>query len=36
MNAEAESYRVTSKYYDAAYAVKQDLVDLPFYLDLAK
>jgi SAM-dependent methyltransferase len=31
-----ESYSVTAKYYDAAYATKQDLVDLPFYLDLAK
>jgi SAM-dependent methyltransferase len=31
-----ESYNVTAKYYDAAYATKQDLVDLPFYLDLAK
>jgi SAM-dependent methyltransferase len=31
-----ESYRVTAKHYDAAYATKQDLVDLPFYLDLAK
>jgi SAM-dependent methyltransferase len=34
--AGAESYRVTAKHYDAAYATKQDLVDLPFYLDLAK
>jgi SAM-dependent methyltransferase len=31
-----ECYNVTAKYYDAAYATKQDLVDLPFYLDLAK
>ncbi len=31
-----ESYSVTAKHYDAAYSVKQDLVDLPFYLDLAK
>ena len=31
-----ESYSITAKHYDAAYAVKQDLVDLPFYLDLAK
>src|SRR6202046_981982 len=30
-----DSYRVTAKYYDAAYSAKQDLVDLPFYLDLA-
>jgi SAM-dependent methyltransferase len=31
-----DSYRVTSRYYDAAYAAKTDLVDLSFYLDLAK
>ncbi len=31
-----ESYSVTAKHYDAAYAAKEDLVDLPFYLDLAK
>jgi SAM-dependent methyltransferase len=31
----ADSYRVTAKYYDAAYSAKQDLVDLPFYLELA-
>jgi SAM-dependent methyltransferase len=30
-----DSYRVTAKYYDAAYSGKQDLVDLPFYLELA-
>jgi SAM-dependent methyltransferase len=34
--ASVESYSVTAKHYDAAYAVKQDLVDLPFYLDLAE
>jgi SAM-dependent methyltransferase len=34
--AGVESYRVTAKHYDAAYATKQDLVDLPFYVDLAK
>ena len=34
--AAVESYGVTAKHYDAAYATKQDLVDLPFYLDLAK
>jgi hypothetical protein len=28
-----DSYRVTAKYYDAAYSAKQDLVDLPFYLN---
>lgn len=31
-----EPYRVIAKYYDGAYAAKQDLVDLPFYLDLAE
>jgi SAM-dependent methyltransferase len=34
--ATRKPYSVTAKHYDAAYAVKQDLVDLPFYLDLAK
>jgi SAM-dependent methyltransferase len=29
-------YEVLAKYYDGAYAVKKDLVDLPFYLELAK
>lgn len=32
----SDTYRVVAKYYDGAYAVKQDLVDLPFYLDLAE
>src|ERR1700731_3751250 len=31
-----DSYRVTAKYYDGAYSAKQDLVDLPFYLELAE
>jgi SAM-dependent methyltransferase len=31
-----DSYRVTAKYYDGAYTAKQDLVDLPFYLELAE
>jgi ubiquinone/menaquinone biosynthesis C-methylase UbiE len=31
-----DSYSVTAKHYDSAYAAKQDLVDLPFYLDLAE
>ena len=35
MRAAIDSYSVTAKYYDGAYAAKQDLVDLPFYLDLA-
>jgi SAM-dependent methyltransferase len=30
-----DTYEVIAKYYDGAYAAKQDLVDLPFYLDLA-
>ena len=36
MKAGVQSYRITAKHYDAAYAVKKDLLDLPFYLDLAK
>jgi SAM-dependent methyltransferase len=31
-----DSYSVTAKYYDGAYSAKQDLVDLPFYLDLVE
>jgi SAM-dependent methyltransferase len=31
-----DTYQVIAKYYDGAYAAKQDLVDLPFYLDLAE
>jgi SAM-dependent methyltransferase len=31
-----DAYHVIAKYYDGAYAAKQDLVDLPFYLDLAE
>ena len=31
-----DSYTVSAKYYDAAYAAKPDLVDMPFYLNLAK
>jgi SAM-dependent methyltransferase len=31
-----DTYHVIAKYYDGAYAAKQDLVDLPFYLDLAR
>lgn len=30
------SYSNSAKYYDDAYAAKKDLVDLPFYLDLAR
>jgi len=32
----ADTYHVIAKYYDGAYAAKQDLVDLPFYLNLAE
>ena len=32
----ARSYSTSAKYYDGAYAVKTDLVDLPFYVHLAK
>jgi hypothetical protein len=35
MPSAIDSYSVTAKYYDGAYSAKQDLVDLPFYLDLA-
>jgi SAM-dependent methyltransferase len=31
-----DSYVVTAKYYDGAYSAKHDLVDLPFYLELAE
>jgi len=36
MSASLDSYKISAKYYDQAYAVKKDLVDLPFYLDLAR
>lgn len=36
MRAGVDSYSVTAKYYEGAYAAKQDLVDLPFYLELAQ
>src|SRR5258708_15591438 len=32
----AQSYVVSARYYDQAYAAKTDLADLPFYLELAK
>jgi SAM-dependent methyltransferase len=31
-----DTYHVIAKYYDGAYAAKQDLIDLPFYLELAE
>ena len=36
MSATNEACRITAKYYDAAYAAKQDLVDAPFYVELAR
>ena len=36
MNEPVDTYSISAKHYDAAYAVKQDLVDIPFYVDLAK
>lgn len=36
MNADAEYREVSAKYYDEAYATKDDLVDRDFYVDLAK
>lgn len=36
MPAAIDSYPVTARYYEGAYAAKPDLVDLPFYLDLAE
>jgi SAM-dependent methyltransferase len=33
---ETDSYRVLSRYYDAAYASKADLQDVPFYVALAE
>jgi SAM-dependent methyltransferase len=36
MPAPSDSYNISAKHYDAAYATMKNLVDLPFYLDLAK
>ncbi len=36
MRAAVDSYSITAKYYEGAYAAKQDLVDLPFYRELAE
>ncbi|HEY7615501.1 MAG TPA: class I SAM-dependent methyltransferase [Terriglobales bacterium] len=36
MMLDSEPYAVSSQFYDQAYAAKKDLVDVPFYLDLAK
>jgi SAM-dependent methyltransferase len=36
MPSTSDSYHVSAKYYDGAYAAMRDLVDAPFYVDLAK
>jgi SAM-dependent methyltransferase len=36
MAHQPDTYEVLAKYYDQAYAVKKDLVDLSFYLELAQ
>ncbi len=36
MASAVDSYSVTARYYEGAYAAKQDLVDLPFYVELAQ
>jgi len=36
MTANLDSYKISARYYDQAYGVKKDLLDLPFYLDLAR
>ena len=36
MPAEVDSYHVSAKYYDGAYGAMKDLVDAPFYVNLAK
>ncbi|MEM0965130.1 MAG: class I SAM-dependent methyltransferase [Verrucomicrobiota bacterium] len=36
MKPQSQEYGITSKYYDQAYAAKPNLVDAPFYLELAK
>lgn len=36
MHSTVNDYDITAKHYDAAYAKKADLVDLPFYLELAE
>jgi ubiquinone/menaquinone biosynthesis C-methylase UbiE len=36
LSAVVDSYHVSAKYYDGAYAAMRDLVDAPFYLELAK
>jgi SAM-dependent methyltransferase len=36
MSERMNSYDILAKYYDGAYAAKKDLVDVPFYVELAK
>src|SRR6201982_4159857 len=34
--SEPDSYEILASHYDTGYCSKQDLVDVPFYLDLAR
>ena len=36
MTSGIDPYAVLAKYYDGAYAATKDLIDVPFYVDLAK
>lgn len=36
MTTGIDPYAVLAKYYDGAYAAMKDLIDVPFYVDLAK
>ena len=36
MTARIDPYAVLAKYYDGAYAAVKDLIDVPFYVDVAK
>lgn len=36
MSTASDSYKISAGHYDDAYTTKKDLVDLPFYLDLAR
>jgi SAM-dependent methyltransferase len=34
--SEGDSYKILARHYDTGYCSKQDLIDLPFYVDLAR
>jgi hypothetical protein len=36
MSTGIDPYALLAKYYDGAYAAMKDLIDVPFYIDLAK